>query len=196
MTNHEAIAILVHERDNDIFCGTDYRKKVHEAQTMAIQALEQVKQDLNKDLNKDGDRAVSLNAVIDAIEDENRNGLYSCFASDNDAQSFKETIKRLPSVSQDGDLISRALVQEAITISIELKENPHQMWQRIQELPPVTPRTGHCKDCKYFEYDSVAKVDGIPLIVAHEICNKWGDGCKSREDGFCFLFEQREGERR
>lgn len=54
--------------------------------------------------------------------------------------------------------------------------------------------TGHCKDCKYFEYDSVAKVDGIPLIVAHEICNRWGDGCKTSENGFCFLFERREVE--
>lgn len=53
------------------------------------------------------------------------------------------------------------------------------------------PQTGHCKDCKYFEYDSVAKVDGIPLIVAHEICKKWGDGCKTKEDGFCFMFEPR-----
>ena len=34
----------------------------------------------------------------------------------------------------------------------------------------------NCKDCKYFEYDSVANVDGIPLIVAHEICSRWGDG--------------------
>lgn len=54
------------------------------------------------------------------------------------------------------------------------------------------PKTGHCKDCKYFEYDSVANVDGIPLIVAHEICSKWGDGCKTKEDGYCFLFEPQE----
>lgn len=60
----------------------------------------------------------------------------------------------------------------------------------INKVPSVsTEKTGHCKDCKYFEYDSVAKVDGIPLIVAHEICSKWGDGCKTREDGYCFLFE-------
>ena len=52
--------------------------------------------------------------------------------------------------------------------------------------------TGHCKDCKYFEYDSVAKVDGIPLIVAHEICSRWGNGCKTKEDGYCFLFEPQE----
>ena len=56
------------------------------------------------------------------------------------------------------------------------------------------PKTGHCKECKYFEYDSVAKVDGIPLIVAHEICSRWGDGCKTKEDGYCFLFEPQESE--
>jgi hypothetical protein len=55
-------------------------------------------------------------------------------------------------------------------------------------------KTGHCKDCKYFEYDSVAKVDGIPLIVAHEICKRWGDGCKTSENGYCFLFEPQESE--
>lgn len=51
-------------------------------------------------------------------------------------------------------------------------------------------KTGHCKDCKYFEYDSVGKVDGMPLIVAHEVCTKWGEGCKTEEDGFCFMFEK------
>lgn len=56
------------------------------------------------------------------------------------------------------------------------------------------PKTGHCKDCKYFEYDSWAKVNGIPLIVAHEICKRWGDGCKTKKDGYCFLFEPQESE--
>ena len=55
-------------------------------------------------------------------------------------------------------------------------------------------KIGHCKDCKYFGYDSVAKVNGIPLIVAHEICSRWGDGCKTKEDGYCFLFEPQESE--
>ena len=45
----------------------------------------------------------------------------------------------------------------------------------------------YCKDCAYFEYDVVKNVDGIPLIVAHEMCSKWGDGCKTRETGFCYL---------
>ena len=47
-----------------------------------------------------------------------------------------------------------------------------------------------CKDCKYFEYDTVAKVDGISLIVGHEMCKRWGDGCKTSENGYCFLAEK------
>ena len=72
--------------------------------------------------------------------------------------------------------------------------NYESVCKAINEIPPVNPqpKTGHCKDCKYFEYDSVAKVDGIPLIVAHEICKRWGDGCKTKEDGYCFMFEPQE----
>ena len=63
----------------------------------------------------------------------------------------------------------------------------------VRDMPSVAQeaRIGYCKDRKHFEYDSMANIDGIPLIVAHEICNKWGDGCKSSEDGYCFLFEDR-----
>ena len=71
----------------------------------------------------------------------------------------------------------------------KLIDDTFKMAIKALEQEPI----GCCKDCKYFEYDSVAKVDGIPLIVAHEICNKWGDGCKTKEDGYCFLFESREG---
>ena len=56
------------------------------------------------------------------------------------------------------------------------------------------PKSGKCKNCKYFEYDSVARVERIPIIVAHEICNKWGGGCKTKEDGYCYLFEPQESE--
>ena len=51
-----------------------------------------------------------------------------------------------------------------------------------------------CKDCKYFEYDHVEKLDGIPLIVAHEICTRWSDGVKTSENGYCFLGERGEQE--
>ena len=105
------------------------------------------------------------------------------------------------------DAISRQAVDTsidelAIAISDERCYLPQRgrdtgaIMQNILDLPPVTPqpKTGHCKDCKYFEYDSVAKVDGIPLIVAHEICSRWGNGCKTREGGYCFLFKPQESE--
>ena len=41
-----------------------------------------------------------------------------------------------------GDLINRHLVQEAITKSIELKENPHQIFKRVQEIPSADRPTG------------------------------------------------------
>lgn len=63
------------------------------------------------------------------------------------------------------------------------------VWDAIANGIPLPKGHGRCKDCKYFEYDHVEKVNGIPLIVAHEICSKWGDGCKTKEDGYCFLFE-------
>ena len=81
---------------------------------------------------------------------------------------------------------------------ITLKANEDRL-KMIEEIIIAEPtgdkqesKTEYCKDCKYFEYDSMAKVDGIPLIVAHEICSKWGDGCKTKEDGYCFLFEPQE----
>lgn len=77
--------------------------------------------------------------------------------------------------------------------------NPHTPISRIGGYldgyeKAMEQKTGHCKECKYFERDSVVKADGAPLIVAHEICSKWGRGCKTREDGYCFLFEPQESE--
>ena len=97
------------------------------------------------------------------------------------------------------DAISREAVKELIKsgVSTDTYDDVEQVCKWIDALPSVTPqepKTGHCKDCKYFEYDSVAKVDGVPLIVAHEMCSRWGDGCKTREDGYCFLFEPQESE--
>lgn len=50
-----------------------------------------------------------------------------------------------------------------------------------------------CKECKYFELDYVDReAMGIPLIMAHEICMRWGDGCKTSPDGYCFMAESKE----
>lgn len=72
--------------------------------------------------------------------------------------------------------------------SVNPQETVSEFADRCRECGKIK----RCKDCKYFEYNSMAKVDGVPLIVAHEICSKWGDGCKTSENGYCFLFEPKE----
>ena len=114
---------------------------------------------------------------------------------------YREVLEHLEEIEQDPceDAISRE--DALMCLTGEIKETDTietiiaRIVRRIRKLPPVNPtKTGHCKDCKYFEYDSVVKVDGIPLIVAHEICKRWGDGCKTKENGYCFMFEPRESE--
>lgn len=47
-----------------------------------------------------------------------------------------------------------------------------------------------CKDCKHFHYDMPYVVQGIP-ILGHEVCDFWGDGCKTNENGFCSFAERK-----
>lgn len=44
---------------------------------------------------------VSRQVVIKVIEDDKRNGNYSCFSSYNDAECFKQIIRELPSVTAE-----------------------------------------------------------------------------------------------
>ena len=102
------------------------------------------------------------------------------------------------------DIIKTRLYQTALNnteyitsydkVCEDIAENRIDTW--INEAKSVEPerKPGKCKECKYFEYDSVAKVNGMSLIVAHEICKRWGDGCKTKEDGYCFLYEPQESE--
>ena len=136
--------------------------------------------------------------------------IYVCSIESDLADDMKSCIKScaihsaIEELEQEPceDAISRQAVDE---LSKELVHTTRDkadflcnFWEGLRKIPPVTPKpktkTVYCKECKYFEYDSVAKVDGIPLIVAHEICKKWGDGCKTSEDGYCFLFEPQESE--
>ena len=47
-----------------------------------------------------------------------------------------------------------------------------------------------CKDCKHFHYDMPYVIQGIP-VFGHEVCDFWGDGCKTSENGFCSYAERR-----
>lgn len=66
-------------------------------------------------------------------------------------------IRKMPPVTQKSETIT------------EFADRCRECGARYGKL--LKQKSGKCKNCKYFEYDSVAKVDGIPLIVAHEICN-------------------------
>lgn len=70
------------------------------------------------------------------------------------------------------------------------------MRMRIAMLKTGQSDIIRCKDCKHFEYDHLYVIHGVP-VLGHELCNAWGDGCKTDENGYCFLAERRtdEGDR-
>ena len=81
MTNEEAIDIIK--------CLAWHTRPDEEDVEQAIKVLKQ----------ESCEDCISRQAVIDAIEDDNRNGNYSCFASNNDAECFKDVIRSLSSVT-------------------------------------------------------------------------------------------------
>lgn len=52
----------------------------------------------------------------------------------------------------------------------------------------------HCRECRYFKKDWWYKKDGVyvPRIVAHEVCEFWGHGCKTEKNSYCSNGERRE----
>lgn len=50
-----------------------------------------------------------------------------------------------------------------------------------------------CRECKHFQLDAWGNANGVPLIVAHEICDLWAGGCKTNPDGYCFCGERKDG---
>ncbi len=52
------------------------------------------------------------------------------------------------------------------------------------------PEIIRCKDCKHFHFDMPYVIQGIP-VLGHEVCDAWGDGCKTAQDGYCFMAERR-----
>ena len=84
------------------------------------------------------DDAVDRQVVIDAIDDDNRNGHYSCFATNNDAECFKQIIRDLPSVTPQpcGDAINRHAVIDTLTKTSGIRGDA---LKALYDLPSVTP---------------------------------------------------------
>lgn len=156
---------------------------------------------------KDGERMTieEINILQNIVDIYEKEDMYPLL-KDKEIHTIKLAIKALKQEPCE-DAVSRQAVIDIIEFEDKwlLDAKGHNkdteiafsgIKTKITNLPSVQPKAkqGRCKDCKYFEYDSVAKVDGIPLIVAHEICSKWGDGCKTKEDGYCFMYEPQESE--
>ena len=62
--------------------------------------------------------------------------------------------------------------------------------RELRKLPSAQTEIIRCKDCKHFEYDHPYIIQGVP-VLGHEVCNAWGDGCKTDENGYCFMAERR-----
>lgn len=66
--------------------------------------------------------------------------------------------------------------------------------KRLKDLPAAdVAEVVRCRDCKHFELDKPYVIQGVP-ILGHEVCNVWGDGCKTDQNGFCFMAERRTDE--
>lgn len=50
-----------------------------------------------------------------------------------------------------------------------------------------------CGECIHFHYDKPYIIQGIP-VFGHEVCDFWGDGCKTNPNGFCSYGERRADE--
>lgn len=89
------------------------------------------------------------------------------------------------------DTISRAAVLDEIHKYMEECDYTiGTLYDNICEMPSAQPEIIRCKDCKHFEYDHLYIIHGIP-VLGHEVCNAWGDGCKTNENGYCFMAERR-----
>ena len=132
---------------------------------------------------------VSRQAVINAIDDDNRNGHYSCFATNNDAECFKQIIRDLPSVTPMPceDAISRHAVIEVIRKCHCEEWVKADIGAPIEALQSVTPQpkmgywewvqyggnpkigNWHCSECRTI----------IPYIP-HTLIYKWCPMCGAK----------------
>ena len=95
------------------------------------------------------------------------------------------------------DLISRYVAIDVVhkwlssVFGINSTDNSIGVFKRLRQLPSAQPEIVRCKDCKHFEYDHLYVIQGLP-VIGHLVCNKWGDGCRTDENGYCFMAERRE----
>ena len=111
-------------------------------------------------------------------------GMNMCDEISNEA--YKKIMCHCEEQEPCEDCISRLIVQEEISKSIALKENSHQMYKRIQAIPPVTPQPFINKPCVS---EGVCREDKIQVLdkIRAEIKNS-RDVQRVPYDDDCYSF--------
>lgn len=66
---------------------------------------------------------------------------------------------------------------------------------KLASVEVVEKELIRCKHCKYYVEDVINEViPGVPIITGHTMCTKWGNGCKTDPEGYCFMAEKEETE--
>ena len=161
----------------------------------AIKHCEEVAEELDMKADFDTDNQTY------AMSESERTELKECVKDHRQlAEWLKELKERreqdVPDTNVE-DTISRKAAIDCFWTKERYFRDALDVIKDIRQLPPEQPEVVKCKDCKYFELDHFLKSDRfqIPIIVAHEVCMKWGNGCQSSIDGWCFMAERRSNER-
>ena len=99
----------------------------------------------------------------------------------------------------DGDILMDEYVDRLVKVSERYGIDSSEAgilsgaMKLLDSQPSAQPEIIRCKDCKYFYYDHPYIIQGIP-VLGHLVCTKWGDGCRTVKDGFCFMAERRTDE--
>lgn len=91
-----------------------------------------------------------------------------------------------PITEEQWDAITDVDLEHTNDITFYTKHGKEVKFVKASAQPEII----RCKDCKYFEYDHPYIIQGIP-VLGHEVCNAWGGGCKTDENGYCFMAERR-----
>lgn len=102
-------------------------------------------------------------------------------------------IQILPSAQPERKtgLVDRKEVIKAFTEMDHMGLGERDIIHEFETMPSVDAvPVVRCKDCKHFHYDMPYVIQGIP-VLGHDVCDFWGDGCKTNENGFCSYAERR-----
>ena len=98
----------------------------------------------------------------------------------------------------DADTLRADMYHEAFETDSDRQKWDSGCWIRykmfedkIESVPTIDAvPVVRCKDCKWFAYSR--PYSETPVLMMNLVCFKWGRGCRTDPDGFCFMGERKE----